>query len=141
MIYLTGSLRDDKVPAVAGALRREGIEVHDDWHAAGPRADDEWKRYERQKGHNLRQALTGEAAKTVFNFDRQFMGMADAGILVAPAGRSAHLEIGWMAGQGKPTFVLLSDDPERWDVMYQFCTEVFEDVHQLIEELWRLHIA
>ena len=141
VIYLTGSLRDDKVPAVAGALRREGIEVHDDWHAAGPHADDEWKRYERQKGHNLVQALAGEAAKTVFNFDKRFMHFADAGVLVAPAGRSAHLEIGWMAGQGKPTFVLLSDDPERWDVMYQFCTAVFEDVHQLIEKLRILDIA
>ena len=60
MIYLTGSLRDGKVPSVAESLRREGIDVHDDWHAAGPHADDEWKRYERGRGHSLVQALAGE---------------------------------------------------------------------------------
>ena len=141
MIYLTGSLRDCKVPSVAESLRREGIDVHDDWHAAGPHADDEWKRYERGRGHSLVQALAGEAARTVFNFDKKFMSRAEAGVLVTPAGRSAHLEIGWMAGQGKPTYVLLSDDPERWDVMYQFCTAVFEDVHQLIRELQALGIG
>ena len=141
MIYLIGSLRDDKVPAVAGALRREGADVFDDWYAAGPHADDEWRDYEKGRGHTFRQGLAGEAAKNVYSFDRRNLSRADAAVLVAPAGKSAHLELGWMAGQGKPTFVLLSDDPERWDVMYQFCTDVFEDVHQLLEELRRLRIA
>ena len=141
MIYLTGSLRDCKVPAIAGTLRREGYDVHDDWHAAGPHADDEWKRYERERGHTLTEALRGKAARQVFQFDYSNLLKADAGVLIAPAGRSAHLELGWLAGRGKPTFVLLSDDPERWDVMYQFCTAVFEDVHQLIRELQALGIG
>jgi len=29
-----------------------------------------------------------------------------------------------MAGKEKPTFVLLEDDSDRWDVMYQFATAV-----------------
>jgi nucleoside 2-deoxyribosyltransferase len=41
-----------------------------------------------------------------------------------PAGKSAHLELGYMIGRGKPCFVLFDEEPERWDVMYQFATAV-----------------
>lgn len=120
ILYLVGSLRNPDVPRVGEAIRSLGHEVFDDWHAAGPHADDEWKRYETERGHDYRQGLEGWAARHVFSFDFTHLNRASGGVLLLPAGRSGHLELGYLIGQGKPGFVLL-DNPDRWDVMYQFC--------------------
>ena len=56
-LYLIGSLRNPEVPSVGAVLRNIGYDVFDDWHAAGPTADDSWKEYEEARGHNYRQAL------------------------------------------------------------------------------------
>ena len=42
--------------------------------------------------------------------DMAALRSADATVLVLPCGRSAHLELGWAAGSGQRTVVLL-DDP------------------------------
>jgi nucleoside 2-deoxyribosyltransferase len=124
-IYLIGSLRNPSIPELGEALRNLGYEVFDDWHAAGPTADDEWQRYEKARGHSYPNALRGWAAKHVFEFDKKHLDRCDAAVLVMPAGKSGHLELGYMAGKGKRTFVMFEQEPERWDVMYQFAEEVF----------------
>ena len=53
-VYIIGSLRNEKVPTVANALREEGYEVWDDWYAAGPEADDYWQKYEKGRGHSYK---------------------------------------------------------------------------------------
>ena len=133
ILYLIGSLRNPEIPVVAQTLRRAGHEVFDDWHAAGPEADDWWKEYEKARGRTLPQALNDYAAMHVFEFDRKHLNRCDGGVLVLPAGRSAHLELGYLAGQGKPTYVLLDGDPDRWDVMYGFTDGVFTTLEELVE--------
>src|SRR5258706_9150607 len=98
IVYLIGSLRSPRVPKVAEELRAAGYEVFDDWYAAGPEADDYWQRYEQAKGHTYAEALAGYAANHVFNFDRTRLMRADAGVLVLPAGKSGHLELGYLVG-------------------------------------------
>jgi hypothetical protein len=39
-----------------------------------------------------------------------------------------------MIGKGKPGYILL-EDPDRWDVMYQFASGVFYELNELIVEL------
>lgn len=134
MIYLIGSLRNPEVPTIANKLRAEGFEVFDDWYAAGPEADDKWRDYEKERGHSYQQALKGHAAKNVYNFDRTHLTNATDVVLVLPAGKSGHLELGWALGKGKRGYILL-DNPERWDVMYQFATGVFDKLEDLICEL------
>lgn len=134
MIYLIGSLRNPRIPLIANELRQAGFEVFDDWYAAGPEADDKWRDYERGRGRTYREALGGEAARNVFAFDRRHLERASAVVLALPAGKSGHLELGWILGKGKPGYVLL-DSPERWDVMYQFATGVVESVTELVEKL------
>jgi hypothetical protein len=134
MIYLIGSLRNPKVPELSAALRSAGIEVFDDWFAAGPNADDCWRDYERGRGHTFQEALNGYAARHVFEFDRTHLERATSCLLYLPCGRSGHLELGWMLGQGKPGYVLL-DNPDRWDVMYQFATKVFASQEELLSAL------
>ncbi len=139
IVYLIGSLRNPEIPKVAKYLRtlNNGIEVFDDWHAAGELADTAWQEYETARGHRYKEAIKGHAAKHVFEFDYHHLCRADVGILVMPAGRSGHLELGWLIGRGKPGYVLFDTEPERFDQMYQFCTNVFFNVEELGEELSR----
>ena len=144
-IYLIGSLREPKVPEVAQALRKAGHEVFDDWYSAGPRADDHWQAYETSRGHNYKEALDGYAAIDVFEFDHHHLDRNEIAILVLPAGKSGHLELGYFIGTGKPGYILFDDDVEkcRWDVMYQFTRlnhgdnkcKVFFNVNDIIKDL------
>jgi hypothetical protein len=52
-----------------------------------------------------------------------------------PAGKSGHLELGYMLGQGKKGYIFFDKEPERWDVMYQFATGIFFNKEELIQEL------
>jgi hypothetical protein len=134
MIYLIGSLRNSEIPKIAKQLRGAGLNVFDDWYAAGPNADDCWRDYERDRGHSFREALQGAAAQNVFNFDRRNLQASDGVILVCPAGKSGHLELGWALGQGKPGYILL-DSPDRWDVMYQFATLVTDKLEDIVIDI------
>ena len=133
-IYLIGSLRNPDIPKIANNIRQAcGVEVFDDWFAAGPIADDSWQEYEKQKGISYDKALSGYAAKHVFDFDLHHLDRSSAAILVLPAGKSGHLELGYMRGAGKRCYVLFDKEPERWDVMYQFANGgVFFDIDELI---------
>jgi nucleoside 2-deoxyribosyltransferase len=136
VIYLIGSLRNPEVPKVAAYLRTLGFEVFDDWYSAGPEADDCWQAYEKERGHSYPQALKGWHAKDVFAFDKYHLDRADMGVLLLPAGKSGHLELGYVVGQGKPGFILMQGEPERYDVMYQFANGgVFYDQHSLGQEI------
>lgn len=133
MIYLIGSLRNPEVPKVAASLRAAGIEVFDDWYAAGPEADDRWRDYEIGWGRTYIEALEGLACNHVFNFDHTHLERCDAALLVLPAGKSAHMELGFVRGSRKRTYILL-DNPERWDAMYRFATKVHTDLNVLIAD-------
>lgn len=133
-IYLIGSLRNEQVPVVGSKLRSIGWEVFDDWFGAGPHADDAWRDYEKGRGRSYQEALRGYAAKHVFAFDKYHLDRCDAALLVLPAGRSGHLELGYQSGRGKRTYILL-DDPERWDVMVQFATDWFFTQEEMMEKL------
>jgi nucleoside 2-deoxyribosyltransferase len=132
-IYLIGSLRNPKVPEIAAKLREAGHEVFDDWFAAGPEADDHWQRYEQARGHSFAQALAGHAGQHVYRYDRSHLDRMGVGVLVLPAGKSGHLELGYMIGQGKPGYILLDGEPERFDVMYNFATGVFTNLSDLLK--------
>lgn len=133
-VYIIGSLRNEAVVKVGNKLREVGIEGFDDWSSPGPEADDYWKKYSEARGQTYLEALNSWSAKHVFAFDKHHLDRCDAAILVCPAGKSCHLELGYMVGSGKPTWVLM-DDPERWDVMYQFATGVSYDIDEIVKEV------
>lgn len=128
-VYLVGSLRNPLVTRIAAQLRTLGLDAFDDWHAAGEHADDAWRDYEIGKGHSFIEALAGVAAQNVFDFDYRNIFMADAVILLLPAGKSGHLEFGYCVHANKPAVILLEDsDAERFDVMYLFAGKVTRSV-------------
>ena len=134
-IYLIGSLRNSNIPRIGNNLRDVGFDVFDDWFAGGKIADDEWKEYEQNRGHTYIEALDGIAAKHIFDFDMDHLDRCDIGILVCPAGKSGHLELGYLIGKGKPAYILLDQEDIRWDVMYKFATKVFLTMDDLIATL------
>lgn len=134
MIYLIGSLRNPEIPTIANTIRAAGHEVFDDWFAAGPEADDYWRNYEISRGRSYVEALSGLAAGHVFTFDNEYLERASAVVLVLPAGKSGHMELGISIGRGKPGYILL-DSPDRWDVMYKFADGVFTELDGLIDHL------
>ncbi len=137
-VYVIGSLRNPKIPEIGNALRETlpKWEVFEDWFSAGETADDSWKAYEQAKGHTYEQALTGYAAKHVFQFDKYHLDTSSAVVLVLPAGKSGHMELGYCLGRGIPGYILLEEgaDP-RWDVMYQFANGVYSNLDELVRVL------
>ncbi len=133
-VYLIGSLRNPKIPEIGNRIRALGFEVFDDWFAAGPEADDKWRDYEKARGRTFREALQGLAADHVFRFDLEHLDECDIAVLYLPAGKSGHIELGYVIGRGKRGYIVL-DNPERWDVMYKFADGVFDNIEELEEEL------
>lgn len=133
--YLIGSLRNPQVPELASQLRNQGIQIFDSWFAAGPHADDCWRDYEKSRGLTYKEALADYAAQHVFTFDQRHLDRCYGAILVCPAGKSAHLELGYILGQGKPGYIYLPEEPERWDVMLNFATAVCYSIEELICKL------
>ncbi len=131
-IYVIGSMRNERVQAVSNLLRSADLEVFDDWHSSGPESDAYWRKYEETRGRTYIQALRGLYARHVFEFDVLHLRRCAAAVLVAPCGRSAYLELGWILGQGKPGFILLEEEFDRWDVMLQFATQVVDNTDDLI---------
>ena len=84
-------------------------------------------------------ALVGAAALAYARWEAASYRLRTLEVPVLPAGRSAHLELGYTIGNGKSGFILLdpSDDP-RWDVMYQFATAVCPDLDTLASNLKEL---
>lgn len=123
------------MPKLGNELRQLGFDVFEDWFAAGKIADDEWQAYEQQRDHTFAEALQGYAAQHVFAFDHHHLLESDIGVLLMPTGKSGHIEAGFLSGQGKPVYVLLPEEPTRWDVMYAFFAGVFVEREALLAEL------
>jgi nucleoside 2-deoxyribosyltransferase len=143
VVYMIGSLKNEKIPYIAKEIREisEKFEVFDDWFSPGPEADDFWRNFEKVRGSTYKQALNNYAGKHIFEFDKYHIDKADIGILVMPAGKSGHMELGYLIGRNKPCFVFFEEEPERWDVMYQFVMEkgaVCFSKQELFNELKKL---
>lgn len=134
-VYVIGSLRNENIPVVGNLLRQNGWDAFDDWYGAGHEADDKWRDYENVRGRGHKDALTGYAARHVFEFDIKHLNRCDLAVLIMPAGKSGHLELGYFVGMGKPGFILFDTVPERYDVMHQFATEVFNSNDEMIKGL------
>ena len=142
VIYLIGSLKArPTLIRVEKQLKEAGFEVFLDWLAPGEKADDKWKEYSKARGLSHREALKSYAAQHIFEFDAFHIDRADHGVLVMPCGKSGHIELGFMIGEGKRCFVLFPDGEldERWDIMHLYATKnngaIVFSVEELVREL------
>ena len=138
LVYFIGSLRNERVKTVAHELRQfPEFDGFDDYMAAGPGADDAWKIYENERGRSYAEALQGRAASHVFHYDRSYLDLADAAVVVLPAGKSAMIEAGYCTALGKPVYFLRdpNEDDGRYDVMKKFATGMVDTVEELRDGL------
>lgn len=132
-VYVIGSLRNKSVPLVARSLRSLGLDVFDDWYSAGPEADDYLRDYYRERDMSYSEVLNSYSARHIFEFDKKHLERCDSVVLVLPAGKSGHLELGYCIGLGKPGYILMDGEPERVDIMHSFATKVFMNQEEMLE--------
>ena len=133
-IYVASSWRCSIQPAVVAMLRSFGHEIYDFRNPPGQSGfswrdvSDNWQNWtpaEHVEG------LKHPIAQAGFKADMDALRDCDACVLVLPCGRSAHLELGWAAGAGKPTYVL-EIDPIEPDLMYLMCDQIFTTYDELL---------
>jgi len=137
-IYIIGALRNKAIPEFANELQQLGFEAFADWFSPGPDADDFWRDYSKARGLTYKQALESYAARHIFEFDKYHLDRCDLAVMLMPAGKSGHLELGYTIGRGKPGYILFDGEPERYDVMVQFATDIFFDKQELFDKLREL---
>ena len=91
--------------------------------------------YAKAKGLTYKETLKDWAATHIFAFDQKHIKRATDLVMVMPAGKSGHLELGWGIGRGKRGYILFDKEPKRVDIMYQFATDIFFNFEELSEEL------
>ncbi len=137
-IYIIGALKNNEITNIAEELRKinnKNIEydVFDQWITPGPDADQYLFEYSKKRGWNYKEALTCDAARNNFDFDKRHIDTADIVVMVMPAGKSAHLELGYSIGKGKEAHILFDKEPERFDLMYNFVP--VNNIHFNLESL------
>ena len=136
-LYVASSWRNNRQPGVVRLLRRHGHDVYDFKNPPHGNGGFVWSDIDRNWKHwtneEYREALNDPIARAGFKSDFDAMQWADACVMVLPCGRSAHLECGWFAGEGKPTAILMAEmEPE---LMVLMCDAICLNAMEVIEWL------
>jgi len=135
-IYVATSWKNPFQEDVVLMLRSIGHEVYDfknpkegnsgfHWSAI----DKDWQTWQEPE---YLMALRHEVAEEGFKLDYDAMKWADACVMLLPCGRSAHLEAGWFAGNGKKLFIVLgNENPVVPELMYKMATMVLPGLASL----------
>lgn len=118
-IYVASSWRNTIQPYLVRALRNYGHEVYDFRNPPDGGDGFHWSEidlaWESWSVEEYVAALREPIAQRGFANDKAGMDWADTCVLLLPCGKSAHLEAGYMAGQGKlviPAFLEEKTEPE-----------------------------
>jgi len=138
-IYVASSWRNQRQPVIVNTLRHEGHDVYD---FRSPDDDDHgfhWSEIDPcwqvwTMDEYRRHLCKSPLAEHGFNTDFAAMEWADVFLGVMPFGRSASMEMGWGAGQGKRTILLLSDaEPELMVKMFDFICITMDEVCDVLQ--------
>jgi hypothetical protein len=149
-LYVASSWRNEsRQQLTVDLLREAGHEVYDFIHPPGgdhlgfswAEIDPGWQSW--TPGPYF-EALEHPIAQAGFDSDFGAMQWADAGVLLLPCGRSAHLEAGWFVGAAKPLWIVLDGTEFGWlpgeksnpELMYKMASGIVlepEDLLGLIE--------
>ena len=139
-IYVASSWRNTRQPAVVEALRGEGHQVYDFRNPRDEENGFHWSNIDASwqdwTPEQYRTSLTtSREAAYGYMSDLRAMEWADACLLVLPCGKSAHLEMGYMAGARKTTGYLLEDKFEP-ELMTLMCDDIFVSLDEVLAA-WR----
>lgn len=135
-VYVASSWRNGRQEVVVQRLREAGHEVYD-FCNPGPgdkgfhwsEIDPNWRLW---RGSEFTEVLNHPIAEAGYGKDYQAMQWAEAFVLVLPCGKSAHLELGWAAGQNKVTIVLLEPGKNEPELMYKLANHLCVSIHTVI---------
>jgi hypothetical protein len=138
-IYVASSWRNPHYPPVVTALRDAGHDVYDfrnpepgndgfSWREVDP----DWMGWTPSRYVELIKHPVAEAG---FTLDKKALDWCDTCVLVLPCGRSAHLEAGYAAGQGKTVVFLLHPDKFEPELMYLLGSDFALDIPSLLISL------
>ena len=158
-IYVASSWRNPHQPEVVSSLRVQGHEVYDFRHPPeGDHLGFSWSDvdpgWQSWTPDEYLAGLEHPIAAAGFASDFNAMRWADAGVLVLPSGRSAHLEAGYFVahleagyfvGARKPLWILLDPaefGPDRTghqvvELMYRMATRVCTNAGDLVAAIER----
>lgn len=128
-IYVASSWKNTRQPEVVAALRAAGHSVYDFKNPAPGDHGFGWKQVLPEPppwtARQTIEVLDHPVADRGFKFDFDAMNWADVIVMLQPCGVSAALELGWAAGAGKRTAVLMADhqEPELMLKMADFLTD------------------
>lgn len=116
-IYVASSWRNAAQPWVVSELRNAGHDVYDFRNPEENNSGFHWSDIDKDwtlwTPEQYRVALNHPLARQGYKMDITAMEWADVFVGVMPFGRSASLEMGWAAGKGKKTILLLENgEPE-----------------------------
>lgn len=137
-IYVASSWRNPHQQRVVETLRAASHEVYDFRNPAPGESGFGWSQIDRNwvdwAPKAFIEALQHPIAQHGFKRDMDALTACEACVLVMPCGRSAHLELGWAAGAGRKTFVLL-DGPSEPELMYLMNTRICATLTDLLYAL------
>lgn len=144
-VYVASSWRNPLQPAVIQVLKAAGIDCYDFREPTPGASGFHWSEvmpsYRRSGpgmpeqlalSHEYLECLKHPVSEQGFANDYNAMVRADTGVCVLPCGKSAHDEIGWMAGQGKRTAILLDGDSVTPELMYKLHDYIAPNIHDLL---------
>lgn len=128
-IYVASSWRNDHQQGVVAELRGAGHEVYDfrnpapgqkgfAWRDCGGAAASDGPGTGATTISSYLEAIVSPVAQRGFFHDKAALDWCDTCVLVLPCGRSAHIEAGYAAGQGKRVIWWLHPDRFEPELMY-----------------------
>ena len=137
-IVVASSWRNPTQPQIVDALRAAGHDVYDLRNPAPGNTGFSWSEIDPDwldwtPGPFAEKLNTHPVAAAGFASDKRALDWCDTCILVLPCGRSAHLELGYAAGQGKDTYVLLHPNGFEPELMYLLNTACATSIEQIVD--------
>ena len=138
-IYVASSWRTERHDEVVKALTRAGHTVYNYREPASGGHGFSWEQidpnYKNWTAQQYLQALYKEPAQRGFWRDFDAMNEASVFVGVEPFGVSASLELGWAAGRGKKTILLIDDKNIKPELMTKMLTFRVTSIRELIDTL------
>lgn len=91
----------------------------------------------------FRKVMYSEKIKEAVERDRQFIASCDLFVLLLPAGKSAHMELGYAAGLKKPCYIVLNNTYEH-EIKYLMCgptTNLIQNCENMYSFLHMLNLV
>lgn len=138
-IYLASSWRNVYQPHFVTLLLDAGHKVYDFRNPSPGKSGFAWREthhvpHEQWTVEEYLQALQTERAAEGFSFDFEALKWCDVCVLLLPCGKSAHLELGFAAGAGKHSIVMITEYSDA-ELMYLLCSAIVTSEYALLKTL------